>query len=613
MRIFGIIKPKIDVHTMGINNISSHLELCGYKVIKSNQNIEESTQNISDDHNYYKIEKWLIDNEITDLCFSYRLDQDFGSRVFIYLVKKLISRNLFSFNEVKKIKFLYFAGLVEGCDNITQEFRGGINTFIGDEDIVTTLKKLNIPDNRIPNSIIQNTEYDLVLKNFGRYILDNELEKQIDIKRNFCYSGFGTRKDNIIKRIDYAKTNNLLPLYRAHIGPYGEKKTEALKLFNQWLAILASSNTLDIVSIGSSQLTQEKFAESWEGLVNGGGVPIQYEKELYDIYKISRPLLLRAYSATKNVAEFSVTLDDSINNAWHALSFWWFNKIDGRGELSLIDSLKEHEQAVKYISKRQKILEVNTSHHFSFRGGDDVSYIVSVYLAALKAKKEGVKIFVLQNMLNTPKGVSAINDLAKSRAMIRLFSELEDNNFRIIYQPRAGLGLFSPFEDIAKQQLVSVSALMYDIKPIIEIMHVVSYSEGYKLADPEVVINSIRLCEAAKKYYPEFRLKYYIEDIILNTDAKEREYYFYSDSKKLISYILNNYDKNLDFRSLEEIFRDGVFPVPYLWNDRDIYSKAVNWKTKLINGGVELVKEDSLNKIEMDDRIEILKNMRKLP
>jgi hypothetical protein len=68
-------------------------------------------------------------------------------------------------------------------------------------------------------------------------------------------------------------------------------------------------------------------------------------------------------------------------------------------------------------------LEANVSHHFAFRGADDVTYVVSAVLAARMAKAAGIRHFVLQNMLNTPKSTWGIQDLAKSRAMLRPIRE----------------------------------------------------------------------------------------------------------------------------------------------------------------------------------------------
>ena len=48
------------------------------------------------------------------------------------------------------------------------------------------------------------------------------------------------------------------PLMRAHVGPYSSTvdRLDSLKEFVEWAKYLAGTKYLDILSIGSSQLTQ---------------------------------------------------------------------------------------------------------------------------------------------------------------------------------------------------------------------------------------------------------------------------------------------------------------------------------------------------------------------
>lgn len=200
---------------------------------------------------------------------------------------------------------------------------------------------------------------------------------------------------------------------------------------------------MDILSIGSSQLSQSNFGEKWNDKINGGGVPVNSEKEYIDIWNAAKPMLVRTYSATQNVCRMAEMYERTINIAWHALSLWWFDELDGRGPNSLYRNLKEHIATIKYIASINKTIEANVSHHFAFRGCDDTTYIISTVLAAKMAKKCGAKYFVLQNMLNTPRSTWGVQDLAKSRVLLRLVKELEDNNFRVILQTRAGLDFLS--------------------------------------------------------------------------------------------------------------------------------------------------------------------------
>lgn len=87
---------------------------------------------------------------------------------------------------------------------------------------------------------------------------------------------------------------------------------------------------------------------------------------------------------------------------------------------------------------------IEREYHFYFRGADDISYVVSAYIAAKIVKLNGVRTIILQNMLNTPKYTWVVQDMAKSRVMLKLVKSSEDNNFRMFFQPRAGLDFFLP-------------------------------------------------------------------------------------------------------------------------------------------------------------------------
>ena len=249
-------------------------------------------------------------------------------------------------------------------------------------------------------------------------------------------------------------------------------------------------------------------------------------------------MLVRTYAGTKNIVGMAEMHERCLNISWHALSFWWFCEIDGRGENSVLENLREHFSTIKYVARTNKPLEPNVPHHFAFRGADDISYIISGYLTAKTAKMLGVKNLILQNMLNTPKCTMGIQDLAKGRVMLRLVRELEDENFSVHLQSRAGLDYFSPDLEKAKIQLAAVTALMDDIEPdnenSPEIIHVVSYSEAVRLATPPVINESIKITLAALKEYRKLRVSGKIENMQYNKELLEKTDNMYCEAKEAI-------------------------------------------------------------------------------
>jgi hypothetical protein len=364
--------------------------------------------------------------------------------------------------------------------------------------------------------------------------------------------------------------------------------------------------------VGSSQLSQSHFGKDWGDLPNGGGVPVNSEMELRAIREDASPMLVRAYSATHNIPHVAHLLERNLNMAWHALSLWWFNRLDGRGPLGLRQSLAEHIDTIRYIAKAGKPFEPNIPHHFAFRGSDDLTYLASAYLAAKTSKRHGIKYLVLQNMLNTPKSTWGLWDLAKSRSLLRLIRGLEDRHFRVIYQPRAGLDYFSPDVEKAKIQLAAVSALMADVEPkntnSPEIVHVVSYSEALFLANPTVIDDSIRITKAALYDYPEFRRNNDIDDLIHSRDLESQTREILEETQVLIKDMEKRVQNLYSAEGLYTIFRMGYFPVPYLWECRDEFSHAVDWSTKLIKGGVSVV-DDSGKKMSIQDRLQRIREM----
>ena len=350
-----------------------------------------------------------------------------------------------------------------------------------------------------------------------------------------------------------------------------------------------------IASIGTSQLTQANFGQDWAGKPNGGGVPLNSPQEFSAVWRAARPMLVRAYAGTRNISALARMCEETIHIAWHALSLWWFCQTDGRGPNTVRENLQQHVETLKYVAATGKPFEPNVPHHFAFRGADDVTYVVSAVIAARLAKSLGVRHLVLQNMLNTPKCTWGIQDLAKSRAMLVLVRELEDEAFRVILQPRGGLDYFSPDMDKAKAQLAAVTALMDDIEPHNAaspgVIHVVSYCEASHLADPNVVNESVKITRQALQEYRGLRAKGQIDDMSGHLEVAERTEDLLAQARTVLSFIESTIPRPYTPEGLYRIFASGFLPVPYLWECKDEFRQAVQWPTRVICGSVKVVDE----------------------
>ena len=468
-----------------------------------------------------------------------------------------------------------------------------VSTFRGDESAEETLLVMGVPLEDIPKTITEGCQYDKDIAKFGQSIIRSGEYIHMKPPVRNMYPEFGTMKDSMLLRLDNNFVGGFQPIIRAHSGPYSDdmSRQACLKEYKDWCHELGKSGYLDVLSIGSSQLSQSNFGEKWDGKPNGGGVPVNSEEEYADIWKAARPMLVRTYSGTKNMVRLAEIYERSINISWHALSLWWFNELDGRGPNSLYDNLVEHLETIQYIATTGKPVETNVPHHFAFRGADDVTYIVSGFLAAKAAKKNGTKTFVLQNMLNTPRSTWGIQDLAKGRALLKLVKELEDDQFRVVLQSRAGLDYFKPNLEVAKAQLATVTALMDDIDPFNEmspeIIHVVSYSEALFLATPDILDDSIKITRTALMEYRRQK-KLGMTPDVMTDDIKTRQYNLEKSCRAIIKAMEDNIPDLYSPKGLYLAFVAGWLPVPELWSDSDEFVHAKGWGTQMTNGGVVL-------------------------
>ena len=591
---FGLVRPAIEAHTLGIRSVEQILQDCGYDVIVGDAAACEAFGRPEDARSLAAIEQWLREKRVTVLGFSYRLDPEQGAALFERLVYRLRSRRLFA-EQGGPLRAIYFAGLPAACERVQERVPEVAGVFRGDETPAETLEKLGISAGALPRSLAEGVGYDEARLSFGRDLIrKGDYPRVRPVDRRGC-DGFGTARDTLVARLEHGREHGLPPLMRAHVGPYHPDRSEALRLFLEWAGRLARSGLLDILSIGTSQLTQSAFGEDWEGKPNGGGVPINAPAEYAAVWQAARPMLVRTYAGTKNIPALARMYEETLHAAWHALSLWWFCRIDGRGPYAVRENLEQHLETIRYVASVGKPFEPNVPHHFAFRGADDVTCVVSAVLAAKVARSLGIRHLVLQNMLNTPRYIWGVQDLARSRAMLQLVRELEDDSFRVILQPRAGLDYLSTDLERAKAQLAAVTALMDDIEPhdatSPPVIHVVSYSEASHLADPAVVDESIQITRHALEEYRRLRARGTVDDMANHPEVVLRTTELLEEARAVIRAIEAHVPSPYSADGLYRILAAGFLPVPYLWECRDEFRSAVRWHTRLVRGSVKVVDE----------------------
>ena len=116
--IFGFMKPLVDVHTMGIFTIANLLRDCGYKVHIAPDNVNHALEDIHKLNNYSLVKRWILDNQINRIGFSYRLDPREGCDYFMSLYEHLKGDKMMR-EDGGIIKEISFAGLPDTCEMVS--------------------------------------------------------------------------------------------------------------------------------------------------------------------------------------------------------------------------------------------------------------------------------------------------------------------------------------------------------------------------------------------------------------------------------------------------------------------------------------------------------------
>lgn len=354
-----------------------------------------------------------------------------------------------------------------------------------------------------------------------------------------------------------------MPLFRHHFGlpSLGESVVGVKKI--------AESEVLDVISLAPDQNAQENFfrpAEMKPELSGAGGIPIRSKddlKKLYDESQCGNYPYLRIYAGTRDLLDWAKMSVETINNAWGAIPVCWYSELDGRSKRPLEIAIRENIEVIKWYAGIGKPLEVNESHHWSLRDAPDVVAIAMSYISAYIAKKAGVKQYIAQFMFNTPNFTSATHDIAKMATKLILLKSLEDDNFRVYREVRAGLAHFSTDMDLAKGQLGMTTSMLMSFHP--HIFHVVGYNEASHVATAENVIESCKISRGAIK-----NLANGFPSPLYDPVVKKKVEFLLSEAKLLISAIdflglsMGSYDPLSDPAVITSAIKNGFLDAPHL-------------------------------------------------
>ncbi|MCR4429662.1 MAG: cobalamin B12-binding domain-containing protein [Tepidanaerobacteraceae bacterium] len=400
---------------------------------------------------------------------------------------------------------------------------------------------------------------------------------------------------DLISRI---KSKYPYPILRHHLGlPTLEETVSSIEK-------IADSKVLDVISIAPDQNAQEHFFEQEKmdrRLDGAGGVPVRSREDflaLYDAAQRGNFPLLRCYSGTNDLIPFAQLLQDTIRNAWCAVPLCWYNVLDRRGPRPVEQAIRENQQVMKWHGERGIPVEVNESHHWSLRDAHDAIGVAAAYLAAYNAKKMGVRDYIAQYMFNVPPSISPKMDIAKMLAKIELIESLQDENFRVYRQARAGLASFPGDLSQAKGQLASSAYLAMAIKP--HIYHVVGYCEAHHAATAEDIIESCKIVRGVIRNNFLGSV-----DITRDKDVQRRKSELIDDAMIILDAIraLNPAAKDplTDAETIARAIEIGILDAPHLKGNPAACGKLV---TRLVDGALYAYDPEEKRILTEKERIE---------
>ncbi len=369
------------------------------------------------------------------------------------------------------------------------------------------------------------------------------------------------------------------PVLRHHFGlPSLEETIKGIRT-------IAEAKVLDVVSLATDQEAQENFftpEKQQAGRAGAGGVPVRTEEDLRACYEATRSgnyPMMRCYAGTSELVRYAEMLHRTIKNAWAAIPLFWFNDMDGRGPMSLKESIEAHQQAMKWHGERGIPVELNEPHHWEMRSAPDSVSIVSAFLSAWNARKMGVRHYISIHMFNHPPGENFKMDLAKQVAKLRLIEPLQSETFKILRQGRTGLLSYPPDLSEAKGQLASSVMIQMALKP--EIVHVVGFSEAEHAALPEDVIESCKIARHVIKNCVEG-----VPDMTLDPAVQKRTEELAEDARVILDAISKVAGHGVkdpwgDPQTLADAVKIGIMDAPQLRNNKYARGEVV---TRIIDG-----------------------------
>jgi hypothetical protein len=484
--------------------------------------------------------------------FSYRLSPEVGVREMTRLLELLHREGLLKQKQREVKRKIALAGLPETMRAMKERQHSlpcEIWTMPQDDDRIRganrVLTFLEITD-PLREQIIDDLRSELfppgisVLDELAREVLASDAYKEeppLPIPSKAAQRSY-------IQRI----RESTMPLLRTHFGIPHHTIRPTVEGINR----LAQERVIDEVSLGSSDLSQRFFGKPEEFVKrkNDGGVPYQTAADLSELFEATRRGNYPSIKPYAHVVELVDFIDICLQTgmligAHQAVPLYWFNELDGRGPMTVPESIREHIAAVRKLARCGIPVEMNDPNQWSSRWAHDTIICADYALITAVMLASNVQDLVLQMQFNKPRETGDFADIAKMMAGLELAQSLASASAhkpQIWRETRTGIDYFDPSPQIAKYQLARSTLLQMILQP--HIIHLVSYCEADHIATADDVIDSSKLVRRAVRIFGQHApdlLRYREHPVVV-----QRRVHLLEQSQYLLRKIAQLNDSKLD-------------------------------------------------------------------
>jgi hypothetical protein len=189
----GLAKTNVDAHTLGLVTINELLNESGFATLVADEKIGRAFEDPQSINNSSRIRRWITENGISILGFSYRLDPENAITIFNKLMYQLKSFKVLN-EDGGPLKTVCFSGLPAAGERIRRRYGKGVEVFYGDETPKETLIKMGINPDLAPPGIAGTHPYDEIREEFAQYIISKGDFSFVKPSDRGKYPGFGTEK-----------------------------------------------------------------------------------------------------------------------------------------------------------------------------------------------------------------------------------------------------------------------------------------------------------------------------------------------------------------------------------------------------------------------------------